>query len=151
VERLDRLNPEKLFVEFRQGVTPTEPIIPRRYTLTHSDLTAELFLTIGQEYAVDKITAMRDEVLAEWKKQNNQYVFPVHLDVDGQSTLDRAAIRNAVFRRELSLALEAIRYGDRRFFVAHPNLDQVPIFIYFHSAIPQFNVVENWDTFADYK
>ena len=116
VERLGRLNPEKLFVEFRQGVTPTEPISPRRYTLTHSDLTAELFLTVGQEYAVDKITAMRDEVLAEWKKQDNHYVFPVHIDVDGQSTPDRIAMRNAIFRRELSLALEAIRYGDRRFF-----------------------------------
>lgn len=148
---MGRLNPEKLFVEFRQGVTPTEPISPRRYTLTHSDLTAELFLTVGQEYAVDKITAMRDEVLAEWKKQDNHYVFPVHIDVDGQSTPDRIAMRNTIFRRELSLALEAIRYGDRRFFAAHPNLDQVPIFVYFHSAIPQFNGVENWGTFADYK
>lgn len=147
---MGRLNPEKLFVEFRQGVTPTEPIILRRYTLTHSDLTAELFLTIGQDYAVDKITAMRDEVLAEWKEQNNQYVFLAHVDVDGL-TPDRQAIRNAVFRRELSLALEAIRYGDRRFFAAHPNLDQAPIFIYFHSAIPQFNGVENGGTFADYK
>lgn len=147
---MGRLNPEKLFVEFRQGVTPTEPIILRRYTLTHSDLTAELFLTIGQDYAVDKITAMRDEVLAEWKEQNNQYVFLAHVDVDGL-TPDRQAIRNAVFRRELSLALEAIRYGDRRFFAAHPNLDQAPIFVYFHSAIPQFNGVENRGTFADYK
>ena len=147
---MGRLNPEKLFVEFRQGVTPTEPIILRRYTLTHSDLTAELFLTIGQDYAVDKITAMRDEVLAEWKEQNNQYVFLAHVDVDGL-TPDRQAIRNAAFRRELSLALEAIRYGDRRFFGAHPNLDQAPIFVYFHSAIPQFNGVENWGTFADYK
>jgi hypothetical protein len=60
---MSKLNPEKLSVEFRQGVTPTEPIIPRRYTLTHSDITAELFLTIGSYYAYDKITAMRDEVL----------------------------------------------------------------------------------------
>jgi hypothetical protein len=40
---MSKLNPEKLSVEFRQGVTPTEPIILRRYTLTHSDITAELF------------------------------------------------------------------------------------------------------------
>ena len=62
---MKKLNPEKLHVEFRQGVTPTEPIMPRRYTLTHSDVTAELFLTVGPEYAYDKITQMRDEVLAE--------------------------------------------------------------------------------------
>ena len=55
---MERLNPEKLYVEFRSGVTPTEPIIGRKYTLTHSDATAELFLTIGIEYAYDQITSM---------------------------------------------------------------------------------------------
>ena len=44
---MSKLNPEKLSVEFRDGVTNTEPILGRRYTLTHSDITAELFLTIG--------------------------------------------------------------------------------------------------------
>jgi hypothetical protein len=52
---MERLNPEKLHVEFRPGVTEAEPIIPRRYTLTHSDITADLFLTIAPEYAYDKI------------------------------------------------------------------------------------------------
>lgn len=40
---MSKLNPEKLSVEFRDGVTGTEPILGRRYTLTHSDITAELF------------------------------------------------------------------------------------------------------------
>lgn len=40
---MSKLNPEKLSVEFRVGVTFAELIIPRRYTLTHSDITAELF------------------------------------------------------------------------------------------------------------
>ena len=44
---MSRLKPEKLSVEFRKGVTTTEPIIPRRYTLTPSYITADLFLTIG--------------------------------------------------------------------------------------------------------
>ena len=63
---MSKLNPEKLSVEFKDGVTSTEPILGRRYTLTHSDITAELFLTIGLTYAYDKIDAMRDEVLGEW-------------------------------------------------------------------------------------
>ena len=49
------------------AVTATEPIIGRKYTLTHSDITADLFLTIGLEYAYDEISEMRDEVLAEWQ------------------------------------------------------------------------------------
>ncbi|MBE6067465.1 MAG: hypothetical protein E7211_07175 [Clostridium lundense] len=146
---MSKLNPEKLSVEFKDGVTATAPIIPRRYTLTHSDITAELFLTIGLRYAYDKITAMRDEVLGEWIKKGENYFFYVYLHVDGEFCPMVTAIRNYVFRRELPLALEAIRYGDRAFFSAHPELDNSPIIIHFISSNPQFNKVENWGTFSE--
>ena len=55
-----------------------------------------------------------------------------------------------MFKRELPLALEAIRYGDRFFFSAHPELDNLPIIVYFMSTNPQFNKTENWGTFSDY-
>jgi len=147
---MSRLDPEKLSVDYRDGVTPTEPIIPRRYTLTHSDITAELFLTIGLKYAYDKISDMRDEVLGEWILVEGEYYFNVYLQVDGQFGAVETAIRNAVFRRELPLALEAIRYGDNTFFNAHPELDNVLIIVYFNSSTPYFNRVENWGTFSDY-
>lgn len=146
-----RLNPKKLSVEFRHGVTTTEPIICRRYTLTHSDVTGELFLTIGLAYAYDKVTSMRDEVLAEWCKINNEYLLNVYLDVDGEFDIGNAAIRNGVFRRELPLALEAIRYGDREFFNAHPKLNSCPIIVYFNSSIPEYNRVEKWGSPSHYK
>lgn len=143
---MSRLNPEKLSVEFREGVTTTEPIIPRRYTLTHSDITAELFLTIGLSYAYDKTNSMRDEVLGEWINVGEKYFFSVYLYVDGQLT----AIRDSVFRRELPLALEAIRYGDKEFFSVHSEFDNFPIMVYFMSTNPQYNKIENWGTFSDY-
>jgi hypothetical protein len=147
---MSRLSPDKLTVEYREGVTATEPIIPRRYTLTHSDLTAELFLTIGVTYAYDKISEMRDEVLGEWAEQGVDYQFYVYLYVDGQFRKGMAAIRNYIFRRELPLALEAIRYGDRQFFEAHPELDHVPITVFFQSSLPRYHKEENWGTFSDY-
>lgn len=147
---MSRLNPEKLSVEFRKGVTTTEPIIPRHYTLTHSDLTAELFLTIGLKYAYDKTNAMRDEVLGKWVKYNGRYFYYVYLYVDGEFSPKVPAIRNYIFRRELPLALEAIRYGDKEFFTAHPELNDAPIIVYFMSTNPQFNRIENWGTFSNY-
>lgn len=147
---MSRLNPEKLSVEFRAGVTAVEPIIKRRYTLTHSDITAELFLTIGLTYAYDKINAMRDEVLGEWMRHGTSYAYYAYLYVDGQFGPFVAGIRDIVFRRELPLALEAIRYGDRKLFKAHPELDNAPIVVYFMSSIPQYNKVENWGTFSNY-
>lgn len=147
---MSRLDPEKLTVEYREGVTPIEPIIPRRYTLTHSDITAELFLTIGLNYAYDKINEMRDEVLGEWIKIEEEYFFNVFLYIDGQFGTIQSGIRNAIFRQELPLALEAIRYGDKYFFSAHPELDNSPIIVYFNSINPYFNRIENWGTFSDY-
>lgn len=148
---MSRLKPEKLSVEFRKGVTNTEPIIPRCYTLTHSDVTADLFLTIGLIYAYDKVNEMRDEVLGEWIKAQSGYFFYVYLYVDnGEYSPQVTATRNYIFRRELPLALEAIRYGDKDFFTAHPELNYAPIMVYFSSTDSQYNKIENWGSFLAY-
>jgi hypothetical protein len=150
VWEVGKLNPEKLNVEFRTETTPTEPIIGRKYTLTHSDITAELFLTIGLEYAYDKISKMRDEVLAEWGSYNGTLFLLVYVYVDGELGAGLSAIRNEIFRRELPLALEAIRYGDRQLFMKYPQLDHIPIWIYFDSTNPEYNKLEKWGTPSDY-
>ncbi|WP_139902779.1 staygreen family protein [Clostridium thermarum] len=147
---MSKFNPQKLSVEFRRGVTGTYPIISRHYTLTHSDETGELFLTIGLSYAYDKINELRDEVLGQWIMMAGSYYYYVYLHVDGQLGSETAAIRNFVFRRELPLALEAIRYGDRELFSAHPQLDRSPIIVFFMSTNPIFNKIENWGSFETY-
>ncbi|AZU64731.1 staygreen family protein [Neobacillus mesonae] len=140
--------PEKLSVEYMDGTAATEPVIPRRYTLTHSDVTGELFLNIGIHYAWDKINPLRDEVLGEWKQCGSSLCFCVYLHVDqGEFKPSVSAKRNEIFRRELPLALTAIRYGDRFLFNRYPHLDQAPIIIQFMSAYPQFARQENWGTF----
>lgn len=146
---MSRLKPEKLYVEF-VGVTSTEPIIPRRYTLTHSDITADLYLTIGLDFAYEKLNLMRDEVLGEWLLNNSNYVYYVYLYIDSNSIPAVTAIRDTVFRKELPLALEAIRYGDNEFFNEYPELNYAPIIVYFLSTDPMYNTVENWGTFSDY-
>ena len=78
------------------------------------------------------------------------YAYYVYLYVDGQFDSKMAVIRGRIFRRELPLALEAIRYGDRELFNTHPELDKAPIVVYFMSSIPQYNKVENWGTFSEY-
>lgn len=145
---LKKLNPEKLFVEFQSPTTETEPIIPRKYTLTHSDKTAELFLTISSHFDYEKITPMRDEVLAQW---SNNYSLLVYLHIDGNLGYAESIIRNTIFRKELPLALEAIVYGDRLFLDAHPYLNNSSIIIHFKSIYPNLNTIENWGTISDYK
>ncbi|MHC1684005.1 MAG: staygreen family protein [Clostridiaceae bacterium] len=148
---MEKLNPEKLSVELRDGITLTQPVIGRKYTLTHSDITAELFLTIGLDYAYDKINEMRDEVFAQWGIYNGYPVLYAYVYVDGEPTAKNADIRNKIFRRELPLALEAIIHGDREFFSANPELNNAPIWIHFDSVNPYYNKFEYWGTPGDYK
>ncbi len=138
-----RLNTEKLSLDFIGEVMPTGPIIPRRYTLTHSDQTGELFLTIGSIYAKDKITAKKDNVIGEWIKIGVDYVFHVYLPIDGSGEFKNPSKRDEVFRRELPLALEAIRYGDSEFFTFHPELEEATIIVYFMSTYCQYHRIEN--------
>ena len=148
---MKKLNPEKLSVTFGSGVTPLNPIIPRRYTLTHSDRTAELFLAIGNVYAYEEIGPMRDEVRGKWVLIADQYKLCTYVYVGGLSGKAEARVRYQIFVKELPLALEALRYGDRLFFKNHPQLDCSPIFVHFQSIFPEFNHTEYWGTPAQYR
>ncbi|MCJ7689502.1 MAG: staygreen family protein [Clostridiaceae bacterium] len=148
---MKKLDPEKLYVDFGGETGGIKPIIPRKYTLTHSDVTGELFLTIAEKYDYEKTSDMRDEVLAEWVFINNEYAIMVNVMVDKEKNLVMSAVRNSVFVKELPLALQAIRYGDREFFVENPTLDKVPIYVKFNSIYPLFNRQELWGKPSDYK
>ena len=143
--------PEKLFVDFKKGVTEKSPVIPRTYTMTHSDETADLFVTVGEVYDYSKITSFRDEVLAEWVNEDDIYKLKVYVQVDGDEGIEATARRDEIFRRELGLALTAIRYGDDRFFCENNDLDNAPIIVYFNSRLDNYNKKEEWGTFKDYK
>lgn len=149
-DKLNTFNTNQLYVEFRDGVTETSPVNKRKYTLTHSDLTANLFLTIGLEYAYDKVGDLRDEVLAEWRVNNGYSFLCAYVYVNGQKDPAVSVLRNTIFRRELPLALQAIRYGDRKLFDTYQYLDNAPICIYFDSQSPEYNRIESWGTMKGY-
>lgn len=152
---MSRLNPAKLHVQRRHGAEPEGPVLPRRYTLTHSDSTGDLFLTIGADYDRRQVSGlytrlMRDEVLAEWVAGAQGPEMHVFCHVSGGIVFGDAGMRDGIFRRELPLVLEAFRYGDRALFAAHRELDHSPVVVYFRSHLPKFNRSEVWGTPADY-
>lgn len=152
---MGRLQPARLHVSFMPGVTRSGPITPRCYTLTHSDKTGELFLSIGREFNRPQISGwytrfMRDEVLADWFIDQHGHALNVHCHVSGGLVLGTAAWRDAILRRELPLVLEAFRFGDRGLYEKLPELDRAPIRVHFHASQHRFDRVEHWDTPADY-
>ncbi|TAH70178.1 MAG: hypothetical protein EWM47_05715, partial [Anaerolineaceae bacterium] len=44
---MSKLNSQKVFVQYRNIMKPYEPVMGRLYTITHSDITAELFVFVA--------------------------------------------------------------------------------------------------------
>jgi hypothetical protein len=149
------LNPRKLGITFRTGKASEDMVLPRRYTLTHSDFTGELFLTIGDEYDQLQISSlytklMRDEVVAEWQ-ESTQRTFHVYCHVSGGFVVGSAKWRFGIFNYHMPMVLQAIRHGDQGIFNLNPELDETEIWVHFQAKQAQFNKTEFWGTFADYK
>jgi hypothetical protein len=152
---MGRLKPDKLHVTFAERTTALEPLLPRRYTLTHSDVTGDLFLTIGSEYDRRQVSGwytklMRDEVLAEWLEGDRGPTLHLHCHVSGGLALGPSSLRWEILHRELPLVLEAIRHGDRRLFQTQRHLDEAPILVHFHAREPRYDSTEDWGTPADF-
>ena len=153
---MSQLNPEKLHVRFAPGTAPKEPITPRRYTLTHSDATGDLFLTVGGEFDREHIRGwytrlLRDEVLAEWQEADEGPSLHVYCHVSGGLAIGPAGWRYGIFRHHLPQVLEAFRLGDQALFEAHPALDEAPIWVHFNARQRRYNRRESWGTPADYR
>lgn len=140
----------QVITELRSPVTPLTPLNRRKYMMTHSDTTGDLFVTIGTVYAEDKVGELRDEVRLAWTPLEDTYILYGEVLIDGPGISGASQVRYDIFRREMPLALRAIRYADCQFFEADLQRDQVPIFIRFKSNLPQYNQVFNLGTMQQY-
>jgi hypothetical protein len=148
---MTRLRLEKLHVNIQKNESQH---LPRRYTLTHSDSTGDLYLTVAKEYNKDQISGwytriMRDEVLAEWKIFDEEISLHVYCHISGGLVFGTAGLREAIFRREMPLVLEAIRNGDSKFFEKNQEFDKASIFLHFQKSgkdykIEQFGVLSDF-------
>ena len=149
---MSQLDPRKLHVTFASaGEMPA-----RRYTLTHSDLTGDLFLTIGPDYDRKQISGfyirlMRDEVLAELTRDPDGPCLHVYVHVSGGLAFGGAGWRNDILHYHMPMVLEAIRHGDRDHFAAHPELDKASVRVHFHSHLSHYNAVEEWEPLETYR
>ena len=155
VDFMSRLDPKKLHVRV-EGVSLDVFSLPRCYTLTHSDRTGDLFLTIGVDFDREQISGlytrlMRDEVLAEWKAENDLLFLHVYCHISGGLIFGSASLRESIFRRELPLVLEAIRYGDNELFANDLRLDRSEIIVHFNKPKSKDCKIESWGHLGNYR
>lgn len=153
---MSRLRPSKLHVTFGRGVTSQGPPRPRRYTLTHSDATGDLFLTVAGDYDRRQISGwhtrlMRDEVLAEWGEDEAGPALHVYCHVSGGFAFGPAAWRDSILQHEMPLVLESFRYGDHALFEVHPELARAPVIVHFRARQRRYRRAERWGCLEDYR
>lgn len=95
---------------------------------------------------------MRDEVLAEWKKDKFGCLSLVGIAYadGGEFSQTVADARFAIFKKEMATALKGIIYGDRPFYVNYPFLLNAPIYIHYLSIYPQYSQVVYYGTPRQY-
>ena len=134
--------PSKLKVSMLPGTSSSMPSTSRRYTLTHNDITGELWLSIGNQYNRDQISGLytrllRDEVTAEWRHVGpHLHQLHVYCHVSGEERwLAPPVLRNYIFRREMALVLDCMVYADRDLFDLSPSLLEAQVLVHFQSSI----------------
>lgn len=153
---VSRLQPAKLHVTFREDTSKTKFSLPRKYTLTHSDLSGELFLTIGAEYQKKQISGlytrlMRDEVLAEWHDDGRGLALHLYCHVSGGLVLGTARWRNDILLEHMGMVIEAFHHGDREAISSHAEMRQAGVFVHFRSSRTEYDRVEDWGPFHSYE
>jgi len=144
----------RVHVTFTEDVSPDEPVVPRCYTLTHSDITGELFLTIGAAYDRTALRALqvrleRDEVLGEWVLAENGPCLALHMIAQGGlRVFGTAKMRCNIFRHYRPMVLAAMRSGDSAFTRAHPELEDARVVAHFHWPGGR-EETEDWGTWVE--
>ena len=137
-----KFDPNRVSVSFCEDSvlndSPTSLLKPRRYTLTHNDLTRHLTLSVSKEFNETQMSIwytklLRDEVLAEWRS-DGLHLF-CQVSADGAWWIRWAApFRAIVFRQKLPLVLDTLRYAERSLFEKHPELLETPVYVNFSSV-----------------
>jgi hypothetical protein len=150
------LQHEKLHISFLDGVSPQQLSFPRRYTLTHSDFTGEMFLSIGREYNTKQYSGfytrlMRDEVLAELKNNSEGIALHVYGHVSGGCVFGGAGWRNDILHYHMASVIEAFNFGERQLISIQPEIDRAHVWVHFSSHRDRYNRVEDWGVFSKYQ
>ena len=143
-------NPEKLYIKYSDS--SELDILSRKYTLTHSDFTGELFLTIGKVYDYKKLKQfsvrfMRDEVLAEWLINNRHYELHIYVHISGGFICGGAGFRDKIIRSHLPLVFDIFRFVEREKLNNDSSLRGAEFVVHFESRRKKYHKIERTGMF----
>lgn len=147
---MDNFDTTKINIELRNKVDIAAPVLGRSYTVTHSDDTGDIFVTIGTDFAVDRFGPLNDQVLLRMECFNGQFQLNglVCLDLPGSKFSIKQ--RSDIFSEKMYLALMSIRYADSYFYEKCCSRDTIPVYMHFYSKDPRYDRVHYFGEIGDY-
>ena len=94
---------------------------------------------------------MREEVLAGIINEGKEWSLHVYCHVSGGLVFGTAGWRNDILHGNMRIVIEALRYGDRELFHAHPEINEAVVKVHFISSHAEYNVFEDWGLVQAYE
>ncbi|TYR80226.1 hypothetical protein FZC66_13940 [Priestia megaterium] len=130
--------PRQVDVIYGLGITPTEPMAPRKYTIFPSTQSSTPSIHVGLEFAYDHMSKQQDECLASFIFNKGFYSLSLYFYVGSHIKEEFILNRYFHFLEQLPVILNALYHAERFFFQKHPILEHCPIFLYVDSSHPLF-------------
>jgi len=145
----------RLHITFAGNIEREILSLPRCYTLTHSDRTGDLFLTIARDYDREQVSGwytrlMRDEVLGEWRQEQDEYGLHLFCHVSGGILFGTAGMRYNIFQKHMPLVLQALHEGDSALYRKSPKLRDTPVKVHFSARQKRYHKTELWGCIEEY-
>ena len=145
----------RLHTSFAGDIEREALSLPRCYTLTHSDRTGELYLTIARDYDREQVSGwytrfMRDEVLGEWMQEKGEYALHLYCHVSGGLVFGTAGMRYNIFQKHMPLVLQAFHEGDSALYGKSPELKDTPVSVHFSARQKRYRKTEMWGSIGAY-
>lgn len=145
-----RLNPYLLPIFYESSDIITNLNLPRKYTSTHNDTTAEIYISIGHDYnkyllSSEEVINNQTQVTGKWIYNQDKHRHEIHLQVDVSTIKNpNAELRNTIFCAELGPVLEGIAFAETALLEKHPKLGNTRILVHFKSIDEKYDRIEKW-------
>ncbi|MBE6183358.1 staygreen family protein [Heyndrickxia ginsengihumi] len=141
IEQIDHGN--QTSITMIPPVTAYFPLQGRKYTATYSDITGDIYVSVGNRFTINPTNINSYDCLkAEWKTYLGEYALSCTIDLhceEHEKTLAR--VKYLIYKKELPNLLAVMLESDKPFLHYYPLLLDAPIKVEMTSNFPEFRQI----------
>ena len=129
--------------------------LPRKYTSTHNDDTAQIFISVGSEYNkillnTAEVRNVQSQILGKWNRKHHKYSIHFKAYISTEQN-PQAELRNLIICKELGIVMQSVALAETALLNKYPKLNKTKIYVHFSSIDPKYDRIEYWNTLGYWK